>query len=87
MWIYGSLGSPDPSTFLGEADPQPITKNVIVADGAKGLPPAPPYARVAEVTHGRPPIPVFEIVIRDTSPVHAAWTVYRSDRLKSIYPD
>ena len=86
IWAYGGPVNGFLSTFLGDADPMPTTNNVLVADGAKGLPPSLLTGRVAEVTHQRPPVLVFEALINDQSAQPASWTIYRGERLKGIYP-
>ena len=94
IWSYG--GRPGEiffTPFLGETDWLPEKAHVLVTDGGRvrqpnGLPGVHPahgqkWARVAEVTHENPPSVVFEVVIDDP---RWGWTVYRSERLPSLYP-
>ncbi len=94
LWSYG--GRPDEhffTPFLGETDWLPVKEHVLVTDGGRviqpnGLPGVHPaqgrkWARVLEVTHTTPSEVVFEVVIDDP---RCGWTVYRSERLPSLYP-
>ncbi len=95
VWSWG--GRPDEhffTPFLGETDWLPRTGHVLVTDGGRvRLPDGRPgfhpaqgrkWARIVEVTHDRPAEVVFEIVIDDP---RCGWTVYRSERLASLYAD
>jgi hypothetical protein len=67
---------------------------VLITDGGRvvqpnGLPGVHPaqgrkWARILEVTHTTPAEVVFEVLIDDLS---QGWTVYRSERLPSLYPE
>jgi len=67
---------------------------VLVTDGGRvrrpdGLPGFHPaqgrkWARVFEVTHTTPAEVVFEVLLDDP---HCGWTVYRSERMASLYPE
>jgi hypothetical protein len=94
VWSYG--GRPGEiffTPFLGEADWLPVRGHVLITDGGRvrtpdGRPAVHPamgqkWARVLEVTHETPADVVFEVVIDDPS---RGWTVYRSERLPSLYP-
>ncbi len=94
VWSYG--GRPGEiffTPFLGETDWLPEKGHVLVTDGGRvrrpnGLPGVHPaqghkWARVFEVTHETPARVVFEVVIDDP---RWGWTVYRSERLPSLYP-
>jgi hypothetical protein len=80
--------------FLGETDWLPVTGHVLVTDGGRvvqpdGLPGFHPaqgrkWARVLEVTHTTPAEVVFEVLLDDP---RCGWTVYRSERLASLYPE
>lgn len=94
VWSYGGrLGEQFFTPFLGETDWLPVKGNVLVTDGGRvtrpnGLPGVHPnqgrkWARVFEVTHTTPAEVVFEVLIDDH---RAGWTVYRSERLPSLYP-
>ncbi len=95
VWSYG--GRPGEiffTPFLGETDWLPVKGNVLITDGGRvrrpnGLPGVHPahgqkWARVLEVTHETPAQVVFEVVLDD---VQWGWTVYRSERLASLYPE
>jgi len=95
LWSYG--GRPGEiffTPFLGETDWLPRTGHVLVTDGGRvtqpnGLPGFHPaqgrkWARVFEVTHETPAAVVFEVVLDDP---RCGWTVYRSERLSSLYPE
>ncbi|MBI5434057.1 MAG: aryl-sulfate sulfotransferase [Planctomycetes bacterium] len=89
VWSYGSSSQPWYSFFLGGVEPLPKTGNVLVTDGGKQISPTirQGFARVFEVTHTAAPEIVFELVIRDDAPFDAlSWSVYRSERLPSVYP-
>jgi arylsulfate sulfotransferase len=94
LWSYG--GRPGElffTPFLGETDWLPVTGHVLVTDGGRvrqpdGRPGVHPnqgrkWARVLEVTRTTPAEVVFEVVIDDP---RQGWTVYRSERLASLYP-
>ena len=94
IWSYG--GRPGEiffTPFLGETDWLPETGNVLVTDGgrviqANGLPGVHPaqgrkWARICEVTRETLPEVVFEVMLDDFT---TGWTVYRSERLASLYP-
>jgi arylsulfate sulfotransferase len=95
VWSYG--GRPGEiffTPFLGETDWLPVKGHILVTDGGRvrqpnGLPGVHPahgkkWARVFEVTHEMPGRVVFEVVLDDP---RWGWTVYRSERLPSLYPD
>lgn len=94
VWSYG--GPEDEiffSPFLSDADWMPQTENILItdggrvraADGSNANHPAHgrKWARILEVTHEQPAEKVFEIVIDDPG---MGWTVYRSERIPSLYP-
>lgn len=90
VWSYGSPAEPWYSFFLGNVVPMPRTGNLLVTDGGKQISPSvrQGYARVFEVTRSERPEIVFELVVRDEAPLDASsWNVYRSERLKSVYPE
>jgi arylsulfate sulfotransferase len=97
-----SYGGPDDdqrfySPFLCDADWLPQTGNILVTDGAHATdengqpvnnpPGAQQWARLVEVTHEEDPHVVWELLIddRQTRP-RIGWSVYRSERLPSLYP-
>jgi arylsulfate sulfotransferase len=95
LWSYG--GRPGEiffTPFLGETDWLPRTGHVLVTDGGRvtqpdGLPGFHPaqgrkWARILEVTHETPAEVVFEVLLDDP---RCGWTVYRSERLPSLYPE
>ena len=95
LWSYG--GRPGElffTPFLGETDWLSGKGHVLVTDGGRvrrpdGLPGFHPaqgrkWARVFEVTHTTPAEVVFEVLLDDP---HCGWTVYRSERMASLYPE
>jgi len=95
VWSYG--GRPDEiffTAFLGETDWLPETGHVLITDGGRirtpdgrfGVHPnqGQKWARVLEVTHDEPAEVVFEVVFDDPT---WGWTVYRSERLSSLYAE
>ena len=94
VWSYGGLGDePFFARFLGDADWMRQTGNVLINFGglvsdAGGNPlvegAGHNWVRVVEVTHDTPAEKVFELVIDDERP--AGWSVYRVERLPSLYP-
>jgi hypothetical protein len=92
VWSYGGPQDPSPpfySFFLGDADALPVTGNVLVTDGGRQVSASDPtrWARVVEVTHTAPPQVVFEVEIRDTTGMPpVGYSVYRSQRVPSLYP-
>jgi arylsulfate sulfotransferase len=90
IWWYGShvQGAEDHmfSRFIGDADPLPTTDDILVTNGATFEPGVPVnHAQLLELTRTRPPLRVFEariIAPGDTT----SWTVYRSERIPSLYP-
>ena len=95
LWSYG--GRPGElffTPFLGETDWLPVKEHVLVTDGGRvvqpnGLPGFHPaqgrkWARVLEVTHTTPAEVVFEVLLDDP---RCGWTVYRSERLATLYPE
>jgi arylsulfate sulfotransferase len=86
-WAYGGPDDPWYSGALGDADLLPATGNVLVVDGFEMLPDDSRYARLFEVTRDDPAQVVWEVEIRDeTGDPPLNWTVYRAERLPSVYP-
>jgi arylsulfate sulfotransferase len=94
LWSYGGRpGEQFFTPFLGETDWLPQTGHVLVTDGGRvtrpdgqpGFHPAQgkKWARVVEVTRTTPAEVVFEVVLDEPG---RGWTVYRSERLASLYP-
>ena len=81
------------SPILSEADWMPKTQNILITDGARirrpdgsagGYPKhGHEWARVLEVTRTKPAVKVFEVVLDDPN---WGWTIYRSERIPSLYP-
>jgi arylsulfate sulfotransferase len=96
VWKYGGPGDEIFfSPFISEADPLPATGNVLVTDGGRirdkngnvsdDIRGGHHWARIAEVTHANPPEKVFELVIDSPKSDPIGWSVYRSERLPSLY--
>jgi arylsulfate sulfotransferase len=95
VWSYGGRpGERFFTPFLGETDWLPVKGHVLITDGGRvrtpdGRPADHPalgqkWARVLEVTHELPAEVVFEVVIDDPT---FGWTIYRSERVPSLYPE
>jgi len=97
VWTYGGPGEKVfYSPFISEADQLPHTGNVLITDGGRisdemgrqseQIVVGHHWARIVEVTHSENPEKVFEITVysqeRDKS---IGWSVYRSERLASLY--
>jgi arylsulfate sulfotransferase len=95
VWSYG--GPEDEiffSPILGDADWLPQTGNILVTDGGRIRTPqggqgghpkhGREWAHIFEVTRMQPAEKVFDIEIDDP---RMGWTVYRAERLPSLYPD
>lgn len=94
VWSYGGPGDEKFfSPILGEVDWLPETQNILITDGGRvrredGGPGIHPnqgkeWARIVEVTHTEPAKKVFEVQFEDDK---WGWTVYRSERVPSLYP-
>jgi len=94
IWSYGGPGSEHfYSDFVSEADPMPITGNVLLTNGGQLVTEdgqqtqnqgaGRVWLSVMEVTHAMPAKKVWEIVI-DTPT--GEWGAYRSERVPSLYP-
>lgn len=84
VWEYGSnVSNPIFSRWIGDADWQPITENVLITFGTNNN--SPKSARLIEVTHETPAEPVFDIGVGSPISGVAGWTVYRAERLPSLY--
>ena len=89
VWWYGSrlVGSENHmfSRFICDADPLPVTDNILVTNGGIfeiGVPVN--HVQLLELTRTRPPVKVFEATIKDEAE-QQSWTVYRSERIPSLY--
>jgi arylsulfate sulfotransferase len=92
-WVYGPDDEPFYGRYLGDVDWQPQTDNILInvggretnADGQN----APPgmgtqrWASLIEVTHDQPAEKVWEMRLQADD---SNWSIYRADRLPSIYP-
>ena len=97
-WSYGGPGDEMFfSRIIGDADQLPLTKNILITDGARDLDAngnnsesdsgTTQWARIVEVTYTQPAQKVFELVIGNPSRLATlGWLVYRSERLPSLYP-
>jgi len=93
LWVYGPDDEPFYGRYLGDVDWQPQTDNILInvggretnADGQN----APPgmgtqrWASLIEVTHDQPAEKVWEMRLQADD---SNWSIYRADRLPSIYP-
>jgi arylsulfate sulfotransferase len=88
VWQNGGVSDPWYSRFLCDVDPLPMTDNVLVTDGGKVDPlNSRNWGRVFEVDRSDQGEIVFQLSVRDLSPVDPiGWTVYRAERLTSVYP-
>lgn len=96
-WVYGGDDAEAfYSPFLGDADALPKTGNVLVTDGGRvvdnqGIPSdeilaGHKWARIFEITRETSPRKVFELYIQAPHPIgFAGWSVYRADRIPSLY--
>jgi arylsulfate sulfotransferase len=99
VWEYGEfLNETIYATFLGDADYMSETGNILItfggitldAEGIKtdSVPTSKKSARIIEVTHTTPAEKVFDLSIEDSTPETLnGWTIYRSERLHSLYPE
>ena len=91
-WVYGPDQERFYGRYLGDVDWHPETDTILInvggaetnADGVN-VPPrqAQRWARFMEVTHTDPPEKVWEMRVQQDD---SNWSVYRADRLPSIYP-
>jgi len=91
IWWYGSpaVGSEQHmfSRFICDADPLPESDNIPVTNGGNfeiGVPVN--HVLLLELTRTRPAVKVFEATIKDENELES-WTVYRSERIPSLYHD
>ena len=97
VWSYGGPNSEHFfSSFVSEADFQPMTGNLLITDGGRTRGEDGSFsldfmggrisARVFEITTASPPETVFEVAIEDRSESNPMkWLVYRSERITSLY--
>ena len=97
LWAYGEAENERfYTTFLGDADPLPLTGNVLVTAGGfvvneRGLPIDFPSAgwhkvRIQEITRTNPSETVFEIVIDEGMAEEArGWSVFRASRWERFF--
>jgi hypothetical protein len=92
-WVYGPDDEAFYGRYLGDVDWHPQTDNILInvggretnADGQN----APPgmgtqrWASLIEVTHDQPAVKVWEMRLQADD---SNWSIYRADRLPSIYP-
>ena len=88
VWEYGEFtDEPLFAGFLGDADMLPLTGNVLVTYGGIRTRQGKLVGRLIEVTHTTPGEKVFDLAIVDpTSEAANGWNIYRSERLRSLYP-
>lgn len=99
VWEYGStnIGSWLYTGFMGNAEPEPLTGNVLVDFSAvsyvDGVPPSPLVpgaymARLKEVTHDATPEVVFDLAVTkydNTNTSAQSCTIYRAHRIPDLY--
>ncbi len=92
VWTYGPEQEHFSSVFICDADYMMETGNVLITDGGRfidedGNPMntfgGHQWGRVFEVTYGDDPKKIWEIVIKDPE---KRFSIYRAQRLKSLYP-
>lgn len=98
VWEFGQFDDPVRyAPFIGDADTQPLTGNVLITHGGvttdvEGnptdvIPTSKISVHIIEVTRTEPGEKVFEISIEDPSPETTdGWITYRAERLPSLYP-
>jgi len=93
VWVYGPEDEAFFARYLGDVDWQEQTDNILITVGAqeinaegKNSPPGPGtrrWARLMEVTHEQPAEKVWEMRLQEDD---SGWSIYRSERLPSVYP-
>ncbi len=93
VWVYGPDDEQIYARYLGDIDWQPQTGNILVTIGGQetnadgqNAPPGPGtqrWARLIELTHDQPAEKVWEMRLQTDD---ANWSIYRSERLPSLYP-
>ena len=96
IWEYGEhIAEPLFTPFIGDADWQPTHGNVVMTFGAVSyaggvasadLGRGAFHARIIEATDDVVPVTVFDLAIYDGSDQEGRITVYRSERIPSLYP-
>jgi hypothetical protein len=97
VWEYrGENGETFYCPFFCEADWLPVTGNILITEGghvhkengepSDDVPADHQWARILEVTHTTPANKVFEIRIDSGAGSDKGWSVYRSERLPSLFP-
>ena len=94
VWSHGGPGDGRVySSFVSDADWLPATGNVLITHGGIVTTPDGAFsdgpegrrsARIVEVTHTAPAVPVFELVVDAEAP--NGWHVFRAERLSGLYP-
>jgi arylsulfate sulfotransferase len=93
VWVYGPDDEPFYARYLGDTDWLPQTDNILVTIGAQetnaegqNAPPGPGtqrWARLVELTHDQPAEKVWEMRLQEDD---SNWSIYRSERIPSVYP-
>ena len=93
VWVYGPEDEHFYARYLGDVDWQEQTDNILITIGAqetnaegKNAAPGPGtqrWARLVEVTHEQPAEKVWEMRLQEDD---SGWSIYRAERLPSIYP-
>ncbi len=89
QWSYDGAPNGFFSRFFCEADPLPITGNVLVSDGWRNAASVNrTYSRVLEIAGNPPATTVFEVIVNDPAVANDPynWAIYRSQRYAAIHP-
>lgn len=97
-WEYrGEAGERFYSPLFGDVDRLPHTGNLLITDGGRvedrrgqptnDIPGDRQWARVFEITRTKPAKKVFELVVDEQPGSRVGWSIYRAERLPSLYAD
>jgi hypothetical protein len=82
VWEYGQfIDEILYCSFFGDADYLPNMDNVLVTFGGSN------NGRIVEVTHTTPSESVFSLMMTNENVSEGGYSIYRADRLHSLYPD
>ena len=93
LWVYGPEQENFYGRYLGDVDWHPEADTVMVNVGGAetnsdgiNAPPGPGtqrWARLMEITHTQPVEKVWEMQLKQDG---VGWSIYRADRMPSVYP-